>query len=176
MQYPNHYLLGKIIRTHGVRGDIIVFLDVDEPARYLKMKSVLVEIAGELKEYTVKKVSLQPRDKSAIIHLAGVDDMNAAELLLKYNLFQPLSMLPKMKGNDYYFHEIIGFVVVDSLLGDLGVIKDVYDLQQHPVGVMFYKEKEVLFPISNETLRKIDRENKKIFVTLPDGLLEVYMS
>ena len=96
MPHTEHYLLGKIIRTHGVKGDLIVFLDVDEPARYLKMKTVLVEMNGELKEYPVKKVSLQPRDKSAIIHLEGVEDMNAAELLLKYNLYQPASMLPKL--------------------------------------------------------------------------------
>ena len=175
MPHTEYYLLGKIIRTHGVKGDLIIFLDVDEPARYIKMKTLLIEMDSGLKEYNVKKVSLQPRDKSAIIHLEGVEDMNAAELLLKYNLFQPVSMLPKLKGNDFYFHEIIGFGVSDSLQGELGILKDVYDLQQHPVGVMVYKEKEILFPISNETLLKIDRENKKVLVTLPDGLLEVYL-
>ena len=96
-------------------------------------------------------------------------------VILKTNLFQPIAMLPKLKGNDFYFHEIIGFGVTDGLQGELGVIKDVYDLQQHPVGVMLYKEKEVLFPLSQLTLQKIDRENKKIFVTLPEGLLEVYL-
>ena len=175
MQYPEHFLLGKILRTHGVKGDIIVFLDVDEPARYKKIKNVLLETNDELIEYTVTKVNLSPNEKTAIIHLSGVEDMNAAELILKTNLFQPISKLPQLKGNDFYFHEIIGFAVIDTLLGELGVIKDVYDLQQHPVGAMIYKEKEVLFPLSDETLEKIDRENKKIFVTLPDGLLEVYL-
>ena len=173
--YPDHYLVGKIIRTHGVKGDLIIFLDADEPARYLKMKTIFVEIQDELKSYKVKKVSLQSRDKSAIIHLEGVEDMNAAELLLKYNLYQPTTMLPEMKGNDFYFHEIIGYQVNDVHLGQLGIIKDVYDLPQHPVGVMLYKEKEVLIPISTQTLQKIDRENNTIFLELPDGLLEVYM-
>src|SRR5437868_9788187 len=97
-------------------------------------------------------------------------------MILKTNLFQPFSKLPKLKCNDFYFHEIIGFSVTDTLLGELGIIKDVYDLQQHPVGVMLYKEKEVLIPVSEQTLQKIDRENKKIFLTLPEGLLEVYLS
>lgn len=175
MQYPDHFLLGKILRTHGVKGDVIVFLDVDEPARYKKMKNVLLEINDDLVEYAVTKVNVIPNEKTAIIHLNGVEDMSTAELILKTNLFQPVSKLPKLKGNDFYFHEIIGFSVTDRLLGELGIIKDVYDLQQHPVGVLLYKEKEVLFPISEQTLQKIDRENKKIFVTLPEGLLEVYL-
>ena len=156
-------------------GDVIIFLDVDDPSRYKKMKSVLLEVNDVLKEYVVTKVNVSSGEKTAIIHLHGVEDMNAAELILKTNLFQPLSMLPKLKGNAFYFHEIIGFAVTDSLLGELGIITNVHDLPQHPVGAMLYKEKEVLFPLSPETLQKIDRENKKIFVTLPDGLLEVYL-
>ena len=174
--YPDYYLLGKILRTHGVKGDVVVFLDVDVPADYKKMKSVFLELDDTLKEYLVVKVNVSPNEKTAIIHLAGVEDMNEAELILKQNLYQPLSKLPKLKGNDFYFHEIIGFSVIDSLLGELGVVTDVHDLPQHPVGAMLYKEKEVLFPLSNETLVKIDRDSKKIFVTLPDGLLEVYLS
>jgi len=174
--YPDYYLLGKILRTHGVKGDVVVFLDVDVPADYKKMKSVFLELDDTLKEYLVVKVNVSPNEKTAIIHLAGVEDMNEAELILKQNLYQPLSKLPKLKGNDFYFHEIIGFSVIDSLLGALGVVTDVHDLPQHPVGAMLYKEKEVLFPLSNETLVKIDRDSKKIFVTLPDGLLEVYLS
>ena len=132
MLYPEYFLLGKILRTHGVKGDIIVFMDVDEPARYKKMKSVFLEIDDKLIQYPVTKVSLVPNEKTAIIHLTGVEDMNAAEMILKTNLFQPIAMLPKLKGNDFYFHEIIGFGVTDGLQGELGVIKDVYDLQQHP--------------------------------------------
>ena len=175
MKYPDYYLLGKIFRTHGVKGDVLIFLDVDDPSRYKKMKSVFLELNDELKEYAVTKVNVSVGEKNAIIHLQGVEDMNAAEMILKTNLYQPLSMLPKLKGNAFYFHEIIGFIVMDTLLGELGIINNVHDLPQHPVGAMHYKEKEVLFPLSGETLEKVDRENKKIFVTLPDGLLDVYM-
>ncbi|MFI5219478.1 MAG: 16S rRNA processing protein RimM, partial [Bacteroidia bacterium] len=50
------YLAGKIIRTHGVKGDLQVFLDVDDPKRYKKMKSLLVEKDGGLISYDVTKV------------------------------------------------------------------------------------------------------------------------
>ena len=175
MEHQDYYLLGKIFRTHGVKGDVLIFLDVDDPSRYKKMKSIFLEMNDELKEYAIAKVNVSVGEKNAIIHLQGVDDMNAAELILKTNLYQPLSMLPKLKGNAFYFHELIGFGVTDTLLGELGVITNVHDMPQHPVGAMLYKEKEVLFPLSDETLVKIDRENKKIIVTLPDGLLDVYL-
>ena len=176
MTHPEHYFLGTIHRTHGVKGDVIISLDTDSPARYKSLKSIYVEVAGTLKEYDLKKISIKEKEKSATIHLAGIEDMTTAEQYLKFDLYLPLSDLPKLKGNKFYFHEIINMVVVDSVLGELGPILNVYELPQQAVGEFTYKDKLILFPIREEFINNVDRVEMKFYVTLPEGLVEIYLT
>lgn len=171
-EYPDYFHLGHIMKTHGVRGDMVIFLDTDEPDRYRKLKQLWIENGTELKEYQVSKSSVN--GEQAIIHLTGVEDMNAAELFLKKQAYLPLSSLPKLKGKQFYFHEIIGFEVQDETEGVLGPVTEVYDLTQHPVGEVLWKEQKVLFPLISEFIVKIDRDAKVLQVKLPEGMLDVY--
>lgn len=176
MNHPDHYFLGTIHRTHGVRGDMIISLDTDTPARYKSLKIIYVEVGGALKEYDVKKIAIKEKEKSATIHLAGIEDMTTAEQYLKNDLFLPLSELPKLKGNKFYFHEIINMMVIDSVLGELGPLTNVYELPQQAVGEFTYKNKSVLFPIREEFIEKVDRTEMKFYVTLPEGLVDIYLT
>ncbi len=174
MSYPDHYLLGKIIRTHGVKGDFIMTLDTDSPARYSKLKLMYVEVDGILKEYDVTKITVRAKEKNAIVHFSGIEDMTTAENYLKCDLYQPVSALPRLRGKKFYYHEIIGFQVVDKNLGPLGFITNVFDLPKNTIGEFVFNEKTVLFPLDEIFIEKIDRKEKLFHVNLPDGLLDVY--
>lgn len=170
--YPDYYELGSIIRTHGIKGDVVIYLDTDEPGRYKKMKNAWLEINGTLKEYKVSKSSVA--DKTAIIHLDGIDDINVAENYIKHRIFLPLSSLPKLSGKNFYFHEIIGFTVIDKTEGEIGPLTDVFELTQHPVGEADWKGVKVLFPLIKDFIQEIKREEKQLLVDLPEGMLDVY--
>ena len=173
--HPDHFLLGTIVRTHGVRGDVLAVLDTDSPGRYKAMKEVYVESGGVLKHYPVSKVSISAGQHTATLHLAGVEDMTAAETLLKHKLFLPLSSLPKLRGKKFYFHEVIGFTVVDAQKGALGPITTVYERSDQPVIEFDVNGKSILFPVHDDLIRKIDREEKTFHVELPEGLIEIYL-
>lgn len=170
--YPEHYELGYVVKTHGVRGDMVIFLDSDDPARYRKMKSLFLELEGALKEFSVKKTSVV--EKHAIVHLEGIEDMTTAEQYLKKRIFMPLSFLPKLQGKQFYFHEIIGFEVEDAQEGKLGKLTEVYDLTQHPVAEVAWQDKKIMFPLIPDFIEKIDRENSVLYMHLPEGMLDVY--
>ena len=170
--YSDHYELGYVVKTHGVKGDVVIYLDTDDPARYKMMKSLFVNMDGSLKEFNVKKVSLV--EKHAIVHLEGIEDMTTAENYLKKGIFMPLTFLPQLKGKQFYFHEIIGFEVEDVTEGKLGKLIEVYDLTQHPVGEVKWKETNVLFPLIPDFIEKIDREAGVLYIKLPEGMLDVY--
>ena len=172
--HPDYYELGNVRRTHGVRGDVIVFLDTDEPQRYKKLQKVWVEKGEDLREFKVNKVSVQEKDKTAILHLEGIEDIPAAEELQWARLFLPLSSLPKLKGKQFYFHEILGYKVTDETEGDIGTLINIYDLQQHPVGEVIWNGKQVLFPLIEEFISEINRDEKILKMKLPDGMLDVY--
>lgn len=174
-QHPEHFLLGTLLRTHGVKGDFIAALDTDSPARYKKLSLVYLELEGVLKEYTVTRISVKEKERSATLHLEGIEDMTTAEHYLKCKLFLPLSLLPKLRGKKFYFHEINGFMVSDKKLGILGPITTVYDRAEQPVVEFTYQDKPVLFPCHDKLIVKIDRENRIFHTDLPDGLVELYL-
>ena len=84
--YPDYFHFGYIVRTHGVKGDFIVALESDSPDRYKSLKVVYLEIDEVLKEYNVKKISIKEKERSAYLHLEGIEDMTTAENYRRRNL------------------------------------------------------------------------------------------
>jgi 16S rRNA processing protein RimM len=91
-------------------------------------------------------------------------------------LFLPLNKLPQLAEDQFYYHEIIGYRLVDAALGALGEVTDVYELPQQAVIAMNYQGKEVLVPISDEIVLKANHTRKELEVNLPEGLLDIYLA
>ncbi|MFI5220581.1 MAG: ribosome maturation factor RimM [Bacteroidia bacterium] len=174
MKKEECYLAGKIIRAHGVKGDLQVFLDVDDPKRYKKMKSLLVEKDGGLISYDVTKVSIL--NNIAIVHLAEIDTMTRAEELLKCDVYLPLSFLPELDEKNFYFHEVINYKVVDKDKGEIGIFEKVYGLPHQNIAQIKQGDKEILIPVIKNFIERIDRKEKTLYLDLPEGLIDVYLN
>ena len=94
---------------------------------------------------------------------------------LDYDLIILDVMLPKLSGNKFYFHEVIGFEVEDQRLGVVGKIQSVNDSTAQPLFEVLNGAIEILIPMIDHFLVKIDRENKKVVMNLPEGLIEMYL-
>ena len=173
--HPGYFHLGTLVKTHGVKGDFIVVLDTDSPARYKALKVVYLEVGEVLKEYTVPRISLKPKTQTATIHLSGIEDKTTAEDYLKSKLFLPLEMLPALKGKKFYFHEVIGFTVIDKSHGLLGPITTVYDRSNQPIIECEHNGHQILFPVHDDLIVKIDRKERLFQVELPQGLVDIYL-
>jgi 16S rRNA processing protein RimM len=171
------YQLGYIIKTHGLRGHVAAQFDVDDAAAYTKLKTVYLAFAAaptKLVEHAVEKVQAQANNR-VLLKLRGIDRIEDAEPLRGAQLYLPLSALPKLEEDQFYFHDVIGFTVVDTELGELGTVENFYELPQQDVLSMRYQGQEVLIPVADELIGRADPEQKKLYVTLPDGLLDVYL-
>ena len=91
------------------------------------------------------------------------------------NLFLPLSILPKLTGKKFYFHEIINFAVVDAKKGNIGNIASVIDYPAQPLFQIMNGTTEILIPILDQIIDKVDRENKTIYIVAPEGLIDIYL-
>ncbi|MCS6795416.1 MAG: ribosome maturation factor RimM [Raineya sp.] len=168
--------LGKILKTHALYGEVSVFLDVDYPEDYENLQEVWVEIEEVLQRFEVEQVRLLPnKPQTALLKLKSIDSIEQAQEIVGFKLFLPLSFLPELGEKQFYFHEIIGFLVVDKNLGELAQVRDVYTTSQTALLAIDYKNKEVLIPINDEVILQVDRKNQKLHVELPNGLLEVYL-
>lgn len=169
------YQIGHITKTHGVNGELVLFLDVDEPNEYDDLQTVLLEVKGELIPYFIESIAIV-KGSRAIVAFEDIDTIEQAERLINCGAYLPLEELePITDETRFYFHEIVGYQIVDANEGELGTVRGVYAMNAQDLIAMDYQGKEVLIPINSDIVRTIDRANEKLNVALPDGLLAIYM-
>ncbi|GGG31957.1 ribosome maturation factor RimM [Hymenobacter glacieicola] len=178
MTLDDCYELGSVVKPHGLKGFVVAAFDVDNLDDYRKLKSVLVELPtapGKLTDYAVEK--LQPQsDARALLKFKGIDRIEDAEPLRNAKLWRPLTELPNLAEDQFYFHDVVGYLVVDEQLGELGTVETFYELPQQDVLSMRYQGVEVLIPVVDELVKQADQAARKLFVNLPEGLLDVYLT
>jgi len=168
------YLLGKITKTHGLKGELAIWLDVDFPEDYEDLDSLLLEIKGELVPHFVEEIQIRPN--KSIIKFEDIDTIEDAQKIVNCDIYLPEDNLPELEGNEqFYYHEIIDFDIVDEQKGKLGKVLTVYTFDQQDLIAMQYGGQEILIPISDEIVKTIDREKKELYTNLPEGLLEIYL-
>lgn len=170
----NYFYLGIITKIHGNNGEITAFLDVDSPMEYQSINMLFLSINKALIPYFIKNIKIL--NNKAIIAFEGIDDVEKAGLLVKKEMYLPLSMLPKLTGNKFYYHEVEGFKIIDKEFGEIGFLKEILDYPNQSVMQVFHHAKEVLIPVNDDIITKVDRENKTIYVKAPEGLIEIYLN
>ncbi len=173
MNLDDCFELGFILKTHGVQGELTFVLDVDTPENYKGLESVFVGINGKLVPFFIDKIQIL--QEKAIARLEDINTLEKAENLVGNTLYLPLQHLPELDEDQFYYHDIIDYQVIDEVRGALGIVENVYELPQQDIIAMIYMQKEVLIPITDEIVTGVDREVKELYVNLPDGLLEVYL-
>jgi len=169
------YQLGYIVRTHGVKGQIVAFFDVDYPEDYEELESVFLLLNGKLVPFFIDSIALQPNGR-IILKFEDVNTIEEAEKLKNVQLYLPLNALPELEEDQFYFHEVIGYTVVDEQMGELGTIKEIYEMPFQDLMAMEYQGVEVLIPIQDELVLRADKETQKLFVNLPEGLVDLYLN
>lgn len=168
------YEVGYISKTRGLKGDLIIFLDVDEPELYVGIDSILIEVQNRLVPYLVKSLRLE--GKKAVMHLDDIDHVDQASTLTSCRLFLPLDFLPKLEEGQFYYHDVLNYQIIDRQLGALGKITAIYDgVGNQDLIAMHYQGKEVLIPIVDGIVLKANHERKELEVNLPDGLIDIYL-
>ena len=174
MRKEDCFYLGKIAKKFSFKGEVLIYLDTDEPELYENMESVFVEFNKNLVPFFIENSSLHKNDFLRV-QFEDVDTEEEADSILNCDVYLPLSMLPKLEGNKFYFHEVIGFEIEDKRLGVFGKIVSINDTTAQPLFEVLNGEVEMLIPMIDQFLVKIDRENKKVVMDLPDGLVEMYL-
>lgn len=166
------YRLGKITKPFGFKGQVIFYLDVDCPDDYSELDSVFVEVKGTLVPYFIENISING-NKATV----SFEDLSSQEAtaLVGCDLYLPLDLLPKLDGNRFYYHEIIGWHVIDSEKGDIGTIASVIDYPAQALFQIMKNDKEILIPIIDQIINKVDRDGKDIYITAPNGLIDLYL-
>jgi 16S rRNA processing protein RimM len=168
------FQIGRVAKVHGLRGEVNVVLDVDYPEDYEGLEHLFLEQKGRLVPFFLEHFVLQPGGK-ALVKFEDLNSLDQVESLVGLEIFLPLSELPQLEDDQYYFHELIGFEVIDENLGLIGPVEIIYDLETQDLLGVTHQGKEVLIPIQDGIILKVDKAAKKVYCQLPEGLLDIYL-
>ncbi len=166
------FYLGTIVGKYSFKGEVLVKVDSDTPELYTTLESVFVEQSTGLVPFFIEKCQLH---KSALLRIAfeDVSSEAIANTLLKKDLYLPLELLPKLSGNRFYYHEVIGFSVYDAE-ALLGSISSVQDQGSQDLFEIDQAGKTILVPVHDDFIKKLDRNSKSIHLNLPEGFLDLF--
>lgn len=172
MTHDECFHLGRITKPFGIHGQVIFFLDVDDPTQYAELDTVLVEVKGALVPYFFHIDNLN--GNKAVVTF---DELTAQEALslVGRDLYLPLTLLPPLTGNKFYFHEVIGFHIIDQEHGDLGPLTGVVEYPAQPLFQIDHQGTEILIPVIDPVIKHVDRDKKEIHIQAPEGLVELYL-
>jgi len=145
MRKEDCFYLGKIVTKYSFKGEVVIKLDTDEPELYKEMESVYVEFGANLVPFFIEKSSLH-KGNQLRVQFEDVYSDEAADSILKCGIYLPMDLLPKLEGNKFYFHEVIGFTVVDVNFGKVGTIVHINDKAAQPLFEIDSDGTEIFIP------------------------------
>lgn len=174
MRKEECFYLGKIAKKFSFKGEVLIYLDTDEPYLYQNLESIFVELHRNLVPFFILKSGIH-KNNFLRVKFEDINSEAEADEIMNCEVYLPMSMLPKLEGNKFYYHEIIGFEVEDIHLGIVGKVKTVNDSGHQPLLEIMNGEKEVLVPLIDSFILKVDRKNKIFQMDIPQGLVELYL-
>lgn len=174
MKVEDCFFLGKIVKKYSFKGELLIKLDTDEPELYDQLDSVFIMVRNNLIPFFIESSQLH-KSNLLRVKLEDVDTEEDADALMKSKLYLPLESLPKLEGNKFYFHEVIGFTVEDKNFGVVGSLTGINDSTAQALFEIDRDGKEILIPLNDEFIVTIDRKNKKVVVDTPPGLIDLYL-
>ncbi|WP_458628563.1 ribosome maturation factor RimM [Winogradskyella sp. PC D3.3] len=174
MKKEDCFYLGKIVKKYSFKGELLAKLDTDEPDLYDNLDAVFIDLRGNLVPFFIEASQLH---KSDLLRLKfeDVDTEADADALIKTELYLPLDLLPKLDGDKFYFHEVIGFTIKDKNFGEVGTITGINDSTAQSLFEIDRDGIEILIPMNDEFIVKVDRTHKTIEVNTPEGLIDLYL-
>jgi len=174
MKKEDCFYLGKIVKKYSFKGEVILKLDTDEPDIYENLDAVFLDLGDKLLPFFIENSLLQ-KGNQLRIRFEDINNESDADTILKTDVYLPLNLLPKLEGDQFYFHEIIGFILEDVNFGEVGKITSINDKTAQDLFVVEKGDSEILIPMIDDFIKKIDRKNKKVIVETPEGLIQMNM-
>lgn len=167
------FYVGRIVKTHGIKGEVTLRIDNEDFDEIEELNYFLLDINDKLIPFFIENITYHS-NKSFIL-FQDLKTLEAASQLVGAAAYLPLDLLPERSGNDFYSHEVVDFLVVDEEKGELGRVQEIIEYPTQSLIQIIKEEKEILIPIHDDIIKDVDREGKKILIKAPVGLIDMYL-
>jgi 16S rRNA processing protein RimM len=172
MYAQDHVYLGRIVKKHSFKGEVVVKCEPEFAYFLNELESVWLSIDNRLIPFFIEKVL--PTGKNFFrIKFEGTDSELEADKIIGKEVYIPRDWLPETDDETIFKHELIGFQVQDKKHGSLGNIIYVNDQSPQILLEIEAPEKTIMIPFVEAFIKDIDKQRKTIYVELPKGLVDL---
>lgn len=167
----NYYQIGKIVNTHGIKGEVRVQSITDFPEkRFAPGAPVFVFQTGHDPRQLVIKTHRRHKQFD-LISFKGLDDINAVETLKGSDLKVSEDQQEELASGEYYYRDIVGLNVLDLDKQFIGTVKEIMKSGANDVWVIERKgQSDLLIPAIKDVVKNVDLDNHQIIIEMLDGL------
>jgi 16S rRNA processing protein RimM len=163
--------IGFIKKTHGVKGELLVFFEDGLDSVIENSDYLYFEVEGLLVPFFIEEIEIRDNSSAAILF----DTLDVKEKSMQYigcKIFLDNDLL---SGHTDILNPVLikGFTVEDKKLGIIGEIIDINDFGGNYVLTVKNGRKEILIPFNDNLLVNFNEDKKRIIFDCPDGLLEI---
>jgi 16S rRNA processing protein RimM len=170
-----HLVVGRLRKPHGLKGDCAIFPLTDQPeAAFAEGNSVwLKNLAGEVVAGPLRLVRSRPYHREWLVAFEGHQHVDAVGPWRGLFLAADAATLRPPAEGEVYLHELAGFAVQDAEGTALGLVTDIIEMPSGLTLEVQGPKREFLVPFRKEFVVEVDREARRLVVSLPDGLMEL---
>ncbi len=169
--------VARVLRPHGVRGEVAAEILTDFPDRLTRLKSAELwnEKTGATKRVAIRKCWLShSRGGQAILHFEDSSSVSDAKKLVGLDVQIPLTERVALPAGSYYVTDLIGCEVYEKKGSKVGIVRDVQftgeGAARNPILAVKSARGELLIPLAQEICERVDINARRIEVVLPEGL------
>lgn len=161
--------VGKIVNTHGLRGEVKVVTWTDSPDVFEDLEYVIAESRRE--QITLHITGVKYQKNNIIVKFKELDRIEDAEPLKNSVLLAPREALGELPEGVYYIADLIGLSVYNEENELLGKVSDVFSTGANDVyAVSREGKKDLLLPVIDDVIIKVDLEQKRVTAHIMEGL------
>ena len=167
-----YFKIGKLAASFGLKGEIVLQHSLGKKTSLKGLETIFIEEGKDnFMPYFIASSSIK-NDKEVFLKIEGIDTKETARKLTPKEAWITEDDFKKFAAKSSPI-SLLGFHLINEGQ-DLGEILEVIEQPHQILCSVLLDGKEALIPIHEESLEKIDKKNQKVFVALPDGLLDIY--
>jgi 16S rRNA processing protein RimM len=169
---PSHIAIARILRPRGNRGEVLVELHTDFPARFRNLNRALVEFPDGRREFLDIERTWEHQGRQ-VLKFASVDSISDAEKLVGSWIKIEAEEAVTLPEGTYWDHDLVGCSLRNRSGQRLGVVTDILRIAGNNQLIVCSENGEFMVPVAAAICLEVSIANKEILVELPDGLMDL---
>lgn len=171
---PQYISIGKIAGAHGLKGDVVLKHALGKKTAFKGLKAIFIkDKSGSFLPWFPEGAKIK-NDSETYLKLEGLNTVEEAKNLVQKEVWLTEADFKKYASGSAPI-SLLGYILVEGNK-ELGAVEEIIEQPHQVLCRLHMEQKEVFIPLHEETLIKVDAKNKKIFVELPEGLLDIYLT